>query len=109
MPRDTTKLRATMRGGGTTPEWDQAVNVLSRGPFRDLVEDLLGYLDVGLPVSPLANAWMREQNDRAAGLMCRAIEEICRGATAFERIAALLERAETSVGAASKGTEAPRG
>jgi hypothetical protein len=109
MPRDTTKLRTTARGGVTTTEWDQAVDLISRGPFRDLIEDLLGYLDVGLPVSPLANEWMREQSDRAAGLMGRAIEEISRNARAMERIAALLERAETSASAASKRTEAPRG
>jgi hypothetical protein len=109
MSRDTTKLHATARGGVTTPEWDQAVNLISSGPFRELIEDLLGYLDVGLPVSPLANEWMREQSDRAARLMEHAVEQITRGATALERIAALFERAETSVGAASKRTEAARG
>lgn len=94
MPRDREKLYATGRGGVTPPEWDQAMDLVSTGAVRDFLEDLLAYLDVGLPVSPLANDWMREQADRAAQLAERGIEEIARAASALERIAGLLERAE---------------
>lgn len=94
MPRDREKLSATGRGGVTPPEWDQAMDLVSTGAVRDFLEDLLGYLDVGLPVSPLANDWMREQADRAAQLAERGIEEIARATGALERIAGLLERAE---------------
>lgn len=94
MPHDREKLNATGRGGVTPPEWDQAMELVSTGAVRDFLEDLLGYLDVGLPVAPLANDWMREQADRAAQLAERGIEEIARAAGALERIAGLLERAE---------------
>jgi hypothetical protein len=92
MPRDREKLYATGREGVTPPEWDQAMDLVSTGAVRDFLEDLLAYLDVGLPVSPLANDWMREQADRAAQLAERGIDEIA--ATALERVAGLLERAE---------------
>lgn len=75
MPRDREKLYATGRGGVTPPEWDQAMDLVSTGAVRDFLEDLLAYLDVGLPVSPLANDWMREQADRAAQLAERGIED----------------------------------
>lgn len=94
MARNREKLYATGRGGVTPPEWDQAMDLVSTGAVRDFLEDLLAYLDVGLPVSPLANDWMREQVDRAAQLAERGIEEIARAATALERVAGLLERAE---------------
>ncbi|HEX6641019.1 MAG TPA: hypothetical protein VF215_07885 [Thermoanaerobaculia bacterium] len=107
MPRDREKLYATGRGGVTPPEWDQAMDLVSTGAVRDFLEDLLGYLDVGLPVSPLANDWMREQADRAAQLAERGIEEIARAAGALERIAGLLERAEQAAHERSIGKESP--
>ena len=94
MPRDRERLYATGRSGVTPPEWDQAMDLVSTGAVRDFLEDLLAYLDVGLPVSPLANDWMREQADRAAQIAERGIDEIARAAGALERIAGLLERAE---------------
>lgn len=94
MPRDREKLRATGRDGVTPPEWDEAMDLVSTGAVRTFLEDLLAYLDVGLPVAPLANEWMREQADRAALLAARGIEELARAAGALERLAALLERAE---------------
>ena len=106
MPRDRDKLSATGRGGVTPPEWDQAMDLVSTGAVRDFLEDLLAYLDVGLPVSPLANDWMREQADRAAQLAERGIEEIARTATDLERIAGLLERAEHAAQERLPATEA---
>lgn len=105
MPRDKTKLHATARGGVTPPEWDQTMDLVSTGAVRDFLEDLLSYLDVGLPVSPLANDWMREQANRAAHLAERGIEELVRAAGALERIAALLERAEQAAHERSLGKE----
>jgi len=105
MPRDREKISATGRGGVTPPEWDQAMDLISTGAVRDFLEDLLAYLDVGLPVSPLANDWMRAQADRVAQFAERGIEELARAAGALERIAGLLERAEHAAHDRSVGRE----
>ena len=107
MPRDRDRLRATGRGRVTPAEWDEAMDLVSTGAVRTFLDDLLAYLDVGLPVAPLANEWMREQADRAAQLAERGIEELARAAGALERIATLLERAEQVAHERTHGKESP--